>query len=895
MRYRNLTAIAPIIVTSWCLSLASCSDDGAKTQKPDAGAQPDVVSDTTTTPDSVSPEDIRQPPDAGDDPLAPTPEQPGLSPDGHSDVDTPLDAGQVRAGRITGPDTGFQGAWSHCRTGDFKLYNADIHVCIQAESTNFFEFFSGGMIVDAHRVGGPAEDVFGMLRPLVGLGTAMAQKVEVVRDGSLGGEAVIRVHARDIGIAHIYGLLGQRLNTPLGIEITTEFRLRADSDTVEMVSWYHNPTSGKRNFEAGDWFGFGDRTTLYAPGQGPGAPAADYPWLAALADGHAYGWVLESDDIASDLGIAALDIPWAGGNAKRFNLSPDETQTFRRWFVVGDGTLARIQERAAELRGESHTQLRRTLRVRTEAGDPLAGHRVEVTQDDTHVGLGFTDADGLVDLSLDPGTYDLKVQGYAAGADFQRTLNIADIPADAYDISIDNPAVLNLLVTGEAIDEPVTGRVVIQGGKGWSGVALHGELSLKIAPGTYTVTASHGTEYDINYDTVTLDAGTSTNLHLAVTRAFDTDGWVSADFHQHMEPSIDSSVTLEDRLLENASVGVEIVVPTDHEVITDLRPIIQKFGLSDVITSFPGAEVSPIETHIGMYPMEQDKSKRGNGSIQLAVLDENGEETKRLIPEVVQLARALPNDPVLQLNHARNSSSGMFTTVGFDPEVGPQAVVDNRFTIDFDALEIINRYRDTCKLMADWSGLLNYGVRITGLGNSDTHGLSGETGLPRNFLRIEKAVADVEPDDVRQAIRNGRVTVGSHAFIDFSDGKLPGDSFNISAGDSITFGVRVQSAAWAQAHKLVAVVNGEVVAEFDRPAEATDYLDFDQTITLPFERDSWVVFFAWGPTPAGPTGSGKPVIAFTNPLFVTTGADGADFQPPGVRPLSLGALQPLCD
>src|SRR5690554_6793080 len=134
----------------------------------------------------------------------------------------------------------------------------------------------------------------------------------------------------------------------------------------------------------------------------------------------------------------------------------------------------------------------------------------------------------------------------------------------------------------------------------------------------------------------------------------------------------------------------------------------------------------------------------------------------------------------------------MLNQVGFDPELGPEAVDDARFTTDFDVIEVVNRYDDTCQLLADWSGLLNYGVRLTGVGNSDTHNLSGESGLPRNFLRIDKAPKDVTRDDLRTAMRSGRVTVGSHAFIDFSDGKLPGDLLEINAGESVDFGVRVQ-------------------------------------------------------------------------------------------------------
>src|SRR5690554_7198930 len=100
----------------------------------------------------------------------------------------------------------------------------------------------------------------------------------------------------------------------------------------------------------------------------------------------------------------------------------------------------------------------------------------------------------------------------------------------------------------------------------------------------------------------------------------------------------------------------------------------------------------------------------------------------------------------------------MLEQVGFDPELGPDAVDDARFSTDFDVIEIINRYDDTCQLLADWSGLLNAGIRLTGVGNSDTHNLSGESGLPRNFLRIDKSPKDVTEDDLRTVLRDRKST-----------------------------------------------------------------------------------------------------------------------------------------
>lgn len=867
------------------MALGACSDDSKKTK--DA---PDVISDVTDDKDGK---------DAGDDadatePLAPyerTPAQPGVSEDGAADVEASLQAGEARVGRITGEQTDFTGVWAQCRAGDFKLYNSKIVVCVQAETTNRFEFYTGGMIVDARRVDGPREDVLGQVLPLLALGTTNTSKVEVVRDGSDGGAAVVRATATDVGIAHIYGLLGQHLGASLKVNVVTEYRLEPDSDTVEIVSWYQHPGEGKRSFPAGDWFGYGDRAKLFVAEKGEEPPTGEFSWLASLAPERSYGWVADAGTQAKGLALGAVDIPWVGAHGTTMKLDPGQEKPLRRWFVVGDGTLADIRERAAELRGEEIAGDRRTIHIETEAGEPLVGHWVRVFEGETPVGLGQTDASGDVIFRLEDGDYNFKIDSFAAGTAFERPLSISGADAS---LTVETPGSLRLDISEAGSAKKPTSRVVISGGSGWAGVALHGELDLQLAPGTYQVSVSRGPEFDAESFSVEIVAGEEVQKSAEISRAFDTDGWLSGDFHQHMEGSIDSTVRVDDRLLENASVGVEIVVSTDHEVITDLAPLVSKYGLEDDLRTFKGVEASPIDTHVCMYPMDQDVTQRGNGSIPLAELDDEGNEVRRLIPGVVAIARTLPSDPVLQLNHARNSSSGMLNQVGFDPELGPEAVDDARFTTDFDVIEVVNRYDDTCQLLADWSGLLNYGVRLTGVGNSDTHDLSGESGLPRNFLRIDKAPKDVTRDDLRTAMRSGRVTVGSHAFIDFSDGKLPGDLLEVNAGEPVDFGVRVQTPAWAQSNHLFAIVNGEVVEVMQRGQGATEHLDFAETVSLTFSEDSWVVFFSYGGSPSGPVHSGKPVIAFTNPVFVDTDGNGV-FDAPGLRALELSPIAPLCD
>jgi hypothetical protein len=875
-RTLSLCLIASLALVAG-FSCTACSDDA---QQP--------TSDAQLAPDANQ-VDAADGADAGPQGLQQTSPQGGVSPDGHADVDQALGAGEARVGKISSDDTGFHGVWAHCRSGDFKLYNADIEVCIQSETTNRFELFSGGLIVDAKRTGDTREEVLDSVMPLINLGTTNTSKVEVLRDGSDGGAAVLKVISRDVPLAHLIGVTGNGLSDPQGIDVVTEYRLEPDSDAVEVISWYSNANDGRRTFFVGDWFGFGDRARLWTPEYGIGNPSGRYGWLASLAERRSYGWIMPRGS-ASELGLGARGLPWAASKATNISLDSGQQKAWQRWFVVGDGTLASIQERAAELRGEDVAGQRRTIRVETDAGEPAAKRGVVAHLDGTPVSWGMTDENGEVVLLLADGDHDLTVDAWHGGEDFERTLSVSD---QSHTVSIETPATLSIEVTEAANSQPLTSRVVVSGGSGFSGAAVDGSLDLTLAAGSYRVVVSHGPEYDAAGVDVTLAAGDTQTEALELERAFDTPGWLSGDFHQHMEPSLDSEAKIDDRLIENVALGVEITASTDHEAVTDLRPLIAKYGFEDVIDSFPGVEISPIETHVGMYPMDYKPDERGRGTLPLAVIDTNGEPLKRSIPELVSMARDLPADPVVQLNHSRRSTSGMLELVGFDPETGPDAVNDDRFTTDFDTMEIINRFDNACRLFGDWSGFLNAGHLLTGLGNSDTHGLSGESGLPRNFLHIDKTPGQVEADDVRQALRSGRVTVGAHAFIDFFDDKLPGDTLSVSSGDTVDFGVRVQTPAWAQTDHLIAVVNGQVVDTLARDAGATEHLDFEQTVSMTFDRDSWVVFFAHGPAPSGDVRSGKPAIAFTNPIFVEV--DGDNWDAPGVGALSLDAVNQLCN
>jgi hypothetical protein len=135
-----------------------------------------------------------------------------------------------------------------------------------------------------------------------------------------------------------------------------------------------------------------------------------------------------------------------------------------------------------------------------------------------------------------------------------------------------------------------------------------GQVNLK--PGNYLAVAVRGLEYTADIQSFSITAGATTNLSFEVERVVDTSGYVSADFHIHSARSFDSSAPLEDRVVSYTSKGVEVLVSTDHDNVTDYAAIISGLGLDSIVTSIVGNELtgtipvppSPLTGGLDAYP-----------------------------------------------------------------------------------------------------------------------------------------------------------------------------------------------------------------------------------------------------------------------------------------------------
>ncbi len=164
-------------------------------------------------------------------------------------------------------------------------------------------------------------------------------------------------------------------------------------------------------------------------------------------------------------------------------------------------------------------------------------------------------------------------------------------------------------------------------------VDADGEGRLKIKPGTYKVYASRGLDYTIDSAEITIAAGQTTLLELEISAVVRSAHVASMDAHVHGVKSFDASSPMSSRVLAFAAAGIEIMVGTDHDYVTDYSPIITDLNLGHEIRSITGMELTsrfPVPAgngwtaedfpsgiaHWGAWPVPVIPGARRNGAIQ---------------------------------------------------------------------------------------------------------------------------------------------------------------------------------------------------------------------------------------------------------------------------------------
>jgi len=412
-----------------------------------------------------------------------------------------------------------------------------------------------------------------------------------------------------------------------------------------------------------------------------------------------------------------------------------------------------------------------------------------------------------------------------------------------------------------------------------------GLVSLPLPAGTYDVYATHGVNWSLAHQSVTVDAsGASTTLTIHPVDVVPA-GFIIGDFHVHSGVSFDSSLPIEDRVMAYLAEGVQAMVSTEHDVIFDYAP-----ALATVEDGLPPSWQGKLRTYVGLestsfVPWSEFIHTIGHYNAFPLVVQPGAHKSGAPADEFIdpgtlyERLRALPSpvtSPVVQLNHGRSDRRGSiwlgyFDSCGFDPTT----TIDDTGSCfmatgpggtrawDADAMEVING-KDVPSFignMRDWLALLRAspdGRRPVGTANSDSHRLvTEEAGYPVTFVKTDVTLDALSDDALVTALESGAVAGGTGVFVwaevcqtDGTGCVAPGRDLFTVAGGAAKLHITVAAPPWVPVDEIRVRLGGEVVqrlsgADLSTPADpfgTTGVIRYDGMVDLTgITEDSFVV------------------------------------------------------
>lgn len=845
--------------------------DAASDVLVDVDVDTEDVPDTTPDSDTATELDAELDVPPGCEPwwdeIAPHADGPGAGTDG-ADPAAVWNDGTTRAGRVRSGDGGFGGPRAACRTGDWVLENDHLRVCIADERSMSPMLFDGGNIVDIVRRDAPALDELYYMVTASKLLNQGADLVELVDDGSGGGPAVLRVTGPDVLTMFGAATVGPLLFPPIGLSFVTEYRLSPETQHLEIATWVSRPGAGKTSVIVGDLVGGGDTARTWFEDHGLRQPplVESSPLYVSVGQRHSVGVWSESLR-TSEVILPEVKVPFGNLIHATGPLCSGATAAYRRFVAVGDGDTLSVRAALADV-----MPARETTPVTFEPEDSAAAaNHVEIRTADGY-SVDIVRVDGETDAALPAGDYVAVPLEWPLG----------DAPEVAFSVPAASPVVIpapelgavEVALTrddGDVILVPGDGMLLVRGPVTETFVIVDGEGTFTLPPGSYEAFVDNGPELSAWSGDLEIVAGETAELTVTLLRELDSTGWVAGDMHQHATPSPDSQTPLRDRVLANLGAGVDFIAPSDHDAVGDFPGAIAELGLTERLFLLSGEELSPGYGHINLFPRPYDRQAPYAGAIPLGTRTPGaGSFTIPTANEYITTARAA-GVQLVQLNHPRGPLA-YFDTLDYDPIAGPSAVDDERWTTDFDAIEVYNIRNQFCTGLRDWFSLLGRGLLVAGMGNSDTHDLRTRSGWPRNYIHL--ADDPMSESALLGAINELRVSVSGGILLTFGGGLLPGDTLAADSGTPLSFPVRVQAPSWLDAKELVVFVDGVEVDRITLPDVGEGvFRNTLEDVELSFDADSYVVFVAYGDM-STPWPSGLRSFAFTNPVFVDVGDNG---------------------
>jgi hypothetical protein len=409
-------------------------------------------------------------------------------------------------------------------------------------------------------------------------------------------------------------------------------------------------------------------------------------------------------------------------------------------------------------------------------------------------------------------------------------------------------------------------------------------LAVQLPVGTYLMSASRGPEYSRDQKIIEILKDENTELTFTVDKILDTEGFVSVDPHMHTLYS-DGRVDVDERIRSVVAEGVDIAMATDHNIVIDYFPILQKLGFEDDLATIIGNEVTVRGLiHYNTYPLTQRSEEEKNGAI-FALADK--------ATPLFKASRQKDPGAIIQVNHPRSGTIGYFNTLQLEAKTAASASIG--FDTSFDVLESLNgpyAYSSNSDAIGDWLNLLNRGYFKPLIASSDSHGIDrGEPGYSRTYIYYKGGKGrDLDTKAVIEAIKKGHSFASNSPIVELlvNNNFIPGD-FCSTNGGKVNIHVKVQSAPWVSLDEVKILINGEREIVFPVKAKKTDIVKFEKDIVLTLDRDVTIIAEVLGKRSLYPvvqriSRDGLPEeavlpYALTNPVFVDVDGNGS-YDPP---------------
>jgi hypothetical protein len=403
-----------------------------------------------------------------------------------------------------------------------------------------------------------------------------------------------------------------------------------------------------------------------------------------------------------------------------------------------------------------------------------------------------------------------------------------------------------------------------------------GSQQIRVPYGHYDVYVSRGPEWDMAISSNVKIGPEEAKVTAQLRHVVDTTGWLSADFHVHAAPSPDSIVPLTHRIIEFVADGIDMIVATDHNTVTDYAPSIHQLGLDSLITSAMGDELTTNGWgHFGAFPLPQDSARAGQGAVLV-----HGHNAKELFANVHQHAPGA----LLDVHHPRiDPGVGYFILGEFDPHSDKAGRPG--FSFDFDAIEVLNGYQDPSRksvdrMIDDWLGLLNHGHLATATGNSDTHHLTYNMGgYPRNYVHVlDDRPGHVTPSEVAKAVKDHHAFFTTGPFIRMHAGKGDIGDLVPAPGGKATLAIEVDAAPWISVNRAILYVSGKEAKRWEIP-DSQEVVRFNVAYTIDMATDGYAVLRVDGNKIMAPVVGDRHAfavypLALTNPIFFDVNGNG---------------------